>query len=102
MSKIFRILYTINVVIIVLILLSPIVKLITDHSSVAVLSIGYYAVLLLLSVTFCVSFLGLNIYGALKYKMKRARYYTISIFISIWILWGIYQIVNGYLNDIAL
>jgi uncharacterized membrane protein (DUF485 family) len=102
MSKKFRILYLANLAAILLGLLSPIIRLIADPLSLNVVLLRFYSVLILLSVTFCISFLGLNVYGALKYRPHRARYYAVGIFLLAWIIWGTYQIVYAYVHDISL
>ncbi len=102
MSKRFRILYLANPVVILLGLLYPIIKLVTDPSSLNGLHITYYAVFIMLSVTFCISFFGLNVYGALKHRAHRLRYYAVAIFLFAWIAWGTYQIVYAYMHDISL
>jgi hypothetical protein len=102
MSKTFRILYIVNLLIIVGGLLTPIFKMLTDVSSAHELLLGYYAVVTVLSVTFCISFFGLNLYGALKYRLHRTRYYIIAIFLCVWIIWGACQIAYGYAHGVAL
>ena len=102
MSKRFWVFYTLNVATIFIGLLAPVVKLLANRSSSYQLQLGYYAVLIALSVTLCIPFLCLNIYGAVKCKRYRARYYSIAALLVAWIIWGIYQIVYAYLHDISI
>jgi len=101
-SKAFNILYYTNAFIIVLALISPIINLLVDKGYSERIILGYYAVLILLAVTFCISFFVLNFYGALKYKRNRMRYIVVLSFIFLWIIWGSYQIIYGYLYDVTL
>ncbi len=101
MNKTFRVLYFFNVAIIIIALLSPIAELLFFSSS-ADLSLQYFAVLILLSITFCVTFFILNTYGALKYPLYRTRFLIIALLLCAWIILGIYQILYFYLNDISL
>ena len=102
MNKIFKIIYFANVIIIVAALLTPIIELLIDNGSSDGLLLSYYAVSTILSITFCIVFFALNIFGALKYRAHRVRYYTIAFLSSVWIIWGTYQIVYGYLHDVSL
>lgn len=102
MNKSFRILYYLNVVFIVFTLLTPIIQLFTGSSSSDELLDKYDGFLILLSITFCVSFFALNVYGALKSKTYRVWYIMIAILFFMWIIWGTYQIVYGYVHNIPM
>lgn len=102
MKKIFKYIYFTNLVIIIIALLIPIVKLLFDNSYLDKIHIGYYAVLTLLSITICITFIGLNLYGLIKYKQHRWKYTVITILLLIWIIWGAYQIINGFFHGIVL
>ena len=90
MKKGFKILYFVNLGIILLALLSPIVEW-TSHTAEYNWQMTYYAVVIGLSVTFCISFLGLNIYGITKYEQHRTKYLWITIFF-------LYGLSMGYIN----
>lgn len=102
MKKIFRQVYLINLIIIIIGILTPIVKFLFDRSYLDKIIIGYYAVFTLLSITFCLTFLVMNLYGLLKDKQHRRRYLITTILLFIWIIWGTYQIFNGYYQNIVL
>ena len=101
MGKNIKIIYFVNFAIILIALFMPIMNLLLDSSYSNKIHTGYYAVFAILSITFCIPFFGLNLYGVLKYKEKRA-YVIITILLAIWIIWGIFQILNGYFHDISL
>jgi hypothetical protein len=96
MSRKIKILYFANLAIILLGLVSPVIELIVRGRPPESLLMSYYAVLIALSMTFCVTFLALNVYAVLKYKTRKARYYAISATMLIWIFCGVYQFAYGY------
>ncbi len=102
MSKSFKFVYYLNAVILIIGLLYPIIQLLFGSTSLGEVLYKYYLVFILLSITFCVSFFVLNIYGAIKYRRYKMKYYTIAILFGAWIIWGMYQIAYGYLHDIVL
>jgi len=101
MNRIFKILYFTNLTIIILSLLSPVVNWATKTGEYN-WSLAYYSILILGSFTFCVSFIFLNIYGMIKYKVHRLRFLLISIIIGLWIVAGIYQFIYQYTHDITI
>jgi len=60
----------------------------------------WHAVAITLSVTFCISLLGLNIYGAIKSKDHRMKYCTIAVILFAWVFWGVYQLVFAYIHEV--
>lgn len=102
MNRRFSILYFGNLTIIIIALLAPVTNLLIHPSVSRVLTMQYYAVLIVLSVTFCISFLCLNIYGALKQQSQRSKYIAVIILLSLWIIWGAYQIIYGYQHEMSL
>ena len=99
MTKKFKIVYFTNLVIIIIALFTPIINLLSDAYYLDKMQIGYYAVFTMLSITFCASFFGLNIYGILKYKQYKYRYAMITILLSMWMIWGLFQVLNGFFHD---
>jgi predicted nucleic acid-binding Zn ribbon protein len=101
MTKTFRLLYFANAAIIVLGLLSPLfAKYIRGEDNDASL-MQWYAVAIVLSVTVCIPFLGLNVYGAVRYRRDRMKFSAVAILLSAWVFWGVYQFVYAYIHDIV-
>jgi heme/copper-type cytochrome/quinol oxidase subunit 4 len=98
MSWIFKILYVVNFAIIVSALLAPIVES-TVKTGDYDWQLTYYGIVVLLSITFCISFLCLNVYGFVKDKQYRIRYFWIAIFISVWVIFGTYQLLYAYMHE---
>jgi hypothetical protein len=100
MKKPFRIVYFANLVVILLALLSPLIEWTTrfhDYNW----AMKYYAICVLLSVTFCVPFFGLNVYGSIADKQHRTIYLCAAVFVSGWIVSGVYQLVYAYSHEIG-
>jgi hypothetical protein len=94
--KTFRILYFINLIIIILFLLFPIIENVFMFKKIMFRDIGLplYGILLILSLSFCITFLLLNIWGIIINRRKVI--YGIIIFILlIWIIWGIIHYFKG-------
>jgi hypothetical protein len=102
MGKKFKVIYFTNLAIIIIALFTPIMNLLSDDSYSDTMLIGYYAVFTMLSITFCASFFALNIYRIHKDKQHKLRYTVITILMSIWIIWGTFQLFNGIIYDIVL
>ena len=100
MSKVFKILYITNLLIIILSLLSPILEWNTKADTN--LELSYFATFIVLSITLCISFIGLNLYGLFKYKIHRKKFLIVTILMGIWIAVGVYQLVYSYVNNIIL
>lgn len=95
--KLFKILYIINVVIIGCALLYPIVFKILPSTKTTGndLVLQYYAVLVLLAFSFCITFLLINIWGFFIHKVKRLPYVITTFVLLIWIIWGIMRYSYG-------
>jgi hypothetical protein len=91
----------VNLAIILLVLLTPIVEW-TSWSGGYPWSMKYYAVLISLSVTFCLSFLGLNLYRVIKGQPHRNRYLWTAILMLVWVVCGVYQLVCAHMHDLVL
>jgi hypothetical protein len=99
-SGVFKILYVVNLTIIILALVTPIIEATTTTGEYN-WQMKYYAVVVLLSITFCISFLGLNVYGFVRHGQYRIKYLWTTILISAWVLFGVYQLGYGYMHDIS-
>jgi hypothetical protein len=87
-KKIFKILYIINSLLIVIPLLIPLfIKLF--NSSYNDTSLLYYAIFTLLGVSFCISFFGINIWALLLYKKQWYIYSIVIIIMAVWITLGV-------------
>lgn len=84
-KSVFAILYWINLLIIIGSLLSPIIIKLFDPS-VTETSLLYYSIFVLLGITFCVSFLGLNIWAIFGKKENRIVYAVVAIVMIVWVI----------------
>jgi hypothetical protein len=102
MSAGFKLLYFLNLLVLVVALLLPIGELIGKDGSYDKMMFGYYVLLMAGSVTVCITFLLLNIYGLVKYKRYRARFLVATILDCGWIVVGSYQLVYAYMHDVVI
>jgi hypothetical protein len=102
MSKRFRLLYFTNASLLVLACAIPIATLFIRGESEGSLLLNYYAVAVVLSVTLCVSFLALNLYRIRRSNQHRIFFWTVSVFLLVWIVWGACQIVHAYTHGVTL
>jgi hypothetical protein len=98
----FKILYFVNLAIILFALSTPIIEHAFATWEYPWLIMKYYIVGIVLSVTFCVSFLCLNVYGVVKFQQHRVRYLLVVILMSVWIISGVYQWVYLFVHDVPL
>ena len=91
-GKIFKILYFLNLLIIVFGLLFPLVENVFLLKEITFKDTGLslYGVLIILSISFCLSFLILNIWGVMLRKNKLV-YGVVTAILIIWIVWGLNQ-----------
>ena len=102
MKTSFRILYFLNLSILVFALIWPITKYIFKAILFNEMLFEYWIILMLGSITVCFTFLILNIYGMIKYKHYSKRFLFAIILISVWMVTGIYQLFYVYINDIPV
>lgn len=95
-NKLFKILYILNLLIIILILLFPIIENIFTYKKITTKDIGLPLLgsILILSVSFCVTFLLLNIWG-IKVKKNKPMFGIIILILLVWIIWGGYYLIKG-------
>jgi hypothetical protein len=101
MNRGFAILYFINLGMLVIGVLSPIIEL-TWRRVDGNLVLSLYAVALALSMTLCVSFLGMNAYAFFKYPQYRVRFLCVSLLMLSWIGFGVCQIAFIGIHGIVL
>ena len=94
-SVIFKIVYIINLIIIIGALLYPIGMKLLLKTSLEELSLSYTFVILLLGVSFCISFLLINIWGIILNKSNRLYYIIAAVVLLIWVIWSILQFSYG-------
>jgi len=96
-NKLFKSLYIINLIIILIALLYPLgVKLLVyPKTTFSVLLLQYYGVVILLSLSFCITFLLINIWGFIIHKTNRLPYVITTTVLLIWIIWGIIRYNYG-------
>ena len=102
MKTSFKILYFLNLSILIFGLIWPFVKYIFNAIVYNEMLFEYWIILMLGSVTVCISFLILNIYGMIKYKHYSTRFLFAIILISVWMVTGIYQLLYVYINDVPV
>jgi len=98
-NKIFKVCYFINLIIIAGILIYPLISMIisNEKDSFELFILQIYAFAILLAFTFCITFLGLNIWGVFINYKYRIIHILVIVIMLIWILWGIYQYHHGVL-----
>jgi hypothetical protein len=101
MSRVFRILYGMNAALIIIALSVPMLKIVGIDLSFANLLFGYWIVTMALSVSLFPSFLGLNLYAAIKDREHRRRYITVAALTLAGMTVGLYQLIYAYFHDIS-
>ncbi|MFO7526853.1 MAG: hypothetical protein R6W68_15475 [Ignavibacteriaceae bacterium] len=100
MNKIFKILYFFNLFLLLVGLFSPIVKYFTYDNSQYDILYEYWLISMLTSITVCIPFFLLSIYGMIKYKQYITSFLIATILVSIWMVTGIYQLIYAYNKEI--
>lgn len=102
MKTSFKILYFLNLSILILGLIWQIGGYIVKVNLYNEMLFEYWIISMAGSVSVCFTFLILNIYGMLKYNHYRTRFLFAIILVSIWMVTGIYHFLYAYLNNISI
>ena len=94
--------YIVNIGLILIGFLSSIVSVFINPITTSVLLRYFYDDMRVVSTTWCIFFLGLNLFGAMRYKQYRVRFLLLSGILALWIAWGIYQLVNAPPSNVIL
>lgn len=102
MKPSFKIFYLLNLSILIFVIIWPIGKYIAKANLYNEMLFEYWIILMVSSVTICLTFLALNIYGIIKYKNYRIRFLIAIILVFVWIVTGIYQLLYVFINEVPI
>jgi hypothetical protein len=93
-SKIFNTIYRINLLLIGLLLLLSVFRGLSAEEDLlgSILLIAVLTFVFLIT-PLLITFLVLNVWGAIKYDLYRIRYNIVSIVLTPLIIWGIYKMI---------